>query len=91
MTAGQTYYGENCASCHGQEGEGVGDFPGLAANSDLTGADVAALVQGYFEVGAHPKDITPEQLAGVLTFARGSFGNTAQAICPADIQVPAAQ
>lgn len=88
MTAGQTLYTENCAGCHGAQGEGTGDFPGLAANETVTADDVVALVQAYFAVDAHPKTLPVEDLAGVLSFTRGSFGNTAAVICPDQITLP---
>lgn len=88
MTAGQTLYTENCASCHGEQGEGVGDFPPLAASQVATVADVQTLVQGYFSVEAHPKTLTPEDYSALFSFVRGSFGNTAPAVCPIDITIP---
>lgn len=90
MTSGQTFYTEQCAGCHGEQGEGQGDFPGLAGAASVTGDDIAGLVQAYFAVDAHPKDVTPDDLAAVLTYSRGSFGNMANPVCPTDIQVPAA-
>jgi mono/diheme cytochrome c family protein len=88
MTAGQTVYSQNCASCHGAQGEGVGDTPALAANMNLTANDVPGVVTKYLAVDAHPKSLTVEDIAGALTFVRGSFGNTASAICPVQIPVP---
>lgn len=91
MTTGQTVYADSCAGCHGEQGEGQGDFPALAGAVDITGADGATLVQEYLAVEAHPQDLTPDNLAAVLTYVRGSFGNTAAAVCPADVSIPAAQ
>jgi cytochrome c oxidase subunit 2 len=87
VSAGQSVYGERCASCHGEQGEGVGDFPSLANNPTVTGGDVAGLIQAYFAVDAHP-DLSAEELAGLFTYVRGSFGNTAAAVCPENITIP---
>ncbi len=45
-SAGQKVYAENCASCHGDKGQGLHDFgaPPLAAKVHLYGADRAAVV-----------------------------------------------
>lgn len=91
IAAGQTLYTENCASCHGEQGEGVGDFPALAGNQVVTTADVQQLIQGYFAVDAHPKEMMPEDFAAMFTYMRGSFGNTADAVCPVDITLPVMQ
>jgi len=91
MTTGQTVFTDRCASCHGAQGEGQGDFPALAASPAVTVENVMDLVTTYLSVEAHPKDVTPDDLAAVLTYVRGSFGNTAAAVCPADVQIPAAQ
>jgi mono/diheme cytochrome c family protein len=88
MATGATVYSQECASCHGAQGEGVGDFPPLAMSADMTANDVVAIVQSYFSVEAHPRTLPVDELAGALTFARGSFGNMAGAICPEQITVP---
>lgn len=91
ITAGQTLYTDNCASCHGEQGEGVGDFPPLAENQVVTAADIQQLAQGYFEVSAHPKELAPQDIAALFTYTRVSFGNTAEVVCPVDITIPPAQ
>jgi len=91
IAAGQILYVENCASCHGEQGEGVGNFPPLAANQVVTAVDVQQLVQGYFEVSAHPKELAPQDIAALFTYTRVSFGNTAEVVCPVDITIPATQ
>lgn len=88
MAAGQTLYADKCAGCHGEQGEGSSDFPALSANANVTGEDVLALIQAYFAVDGHPKEVTADDLAAVLTYTRGAFGNTAPAVCPADIVIP---
>lgn len=88
MTTGQDLYSKNCASCHGEQGEGTGNFPALAGSQIATAADVQQLVQGYFSVEAHPKTLTPEDFSALFSYVRGSFGNTAKAVCPTEITIP---
>lgn len=89
ITTGQQVYTDQCAGCHGEQGAGQGNFPALAGNATVTGADVATIVQKYLSVEGHPKDVTADNLAAALSYVRSSFGNTAAAVCPADIQIPA--
>ena len=91
MNTGQSLYNDQCASCHGEQGEGVGNFPALTGNTVVTGQDIVGLVQGYFAVDAHPKTVTAEDLSALLTYSRGAFGNTGTVICPEDIQIPVTQ
>jgi mono/diheme cytochrome c family protein len=90
-TAGQQLYETSCASCHGAQGEGVGDFPAIAGNTAVTGDDVVQLVQNYFAVEAHPRDVTAQDLASLFTYVRGAFGNSAEVVCPEVIQLPVTQ
>ncbi len=39
LTAGESAYGESCASCHGVEGEGGGDGPALASANVLSATE----------------------------------------------------
>lgn len=88
----------NCMSCHQQDGQGVPDnYPPLAGSEWANGrADVAAAIvlhglEGPIEVeGRHfnqvmPswKHLTDEQLAAVLTYVRGSWGNSGGPVKPA--------
>jgi hypothetical protein len=67
----------------------MGDFPALAGNPVAIGSDVTALVTRYFAVEGHPKEVTPDDLASLFSYVRGSFGNTGTVVCPADITIPA--
>lgn len=84
MSAGGTVYTDMCAGCHGQQGEGQGSFPALTANANVTADDAVALVQGFLNPEYHPflTDMTTDEIASVLTYIRGSFGNSAAAVCP---------
>jgi mono/diheme cytochrome c family protein len=88
-SAGQALYEQRCASCHGAQGEGMGDFPALAGDANLTTTNAADLVAAYFAVDAHPKDISADDFAGMFTYVRGAFGNNAPVVCPSDVTIPA--
>lgn len=84
ISAGEAVYTARCAGCHGEEAEGMGDFPALAANPDLQGEDPAELIAGFLDLENHPflTQMTVDEVAGALTFVRNSFGNDAGVICP---------
>lgn len=85
-TAGAGLYAEQCASCHGAAGEGVGSFPALANNTAVTAEDATELITSYFAVDAHPKTIAPDQLAGLMSFIRSDFNGGVAAVCPGLIE-----
>lgn len=91
VSGGQAIFADKCAGCHGENAEGKGDFPALAGNQEVTADNAVQLVEKFFSVEGHPKDVTAEDLASVLSYVRASFGNTGTVICPTDIKIPAAQ
>ncbi|HEY0914693.1 MAG TPA: cytochrome c [Solimonas sp.] len=102
MRSGEPIYRQHCADCHGQQGEGRDHvYPALAGNRMLTGASAgnairSVLMGGYGPSTArHPQPhgmpsfaqrLTPEEIAAVLTYARGSWGNEAAAVSPVEVQ-----
>ncbi|TXD38494.1 c-type cytochrome [Lujinxingia vulgaris] len=94
MAAGERIF-ESCVSCHGRDGQGPDYIPSLAGNSKVNG-DVAALAELLIK-GADsdqwPGEKTPVarsmtdfQLASLLTYLRGSFGNESDPVQPGDIE-----
>lgn len=96
MVAGARVY-NNCAACHQRDGEGVaGNYPPLAGSEWVSGSEVrlAALVlhglegsitvrgQSYNQVMPAWSQLSDEQIAAVLTYIRGSWGNSAGAVAP---------
>lgn len=91
MQRGEKIYAQQCASCHGESGEGKpGMYPPLAANRAVNLANPANLMQmvrfgGYApatEGNPRPYGMPPfghvltdEDIAAVLTYVRGSWGN----------------
>jgi mono/diheme cytochrome c family protein len=91
-----------CGACHGQNGEGGPAAPPLAGSEWVTGPvsnliliqlrglsgpiEVAGKVY-EFPAGMIPMAYqTDEQIAGVLTFIRNSFGNKASAVKPEEVK-----
>ena len=90
-----------CGACHGQNGEGGPIAPPLAASEWVTGPVSNLIriqlrgLQGPITVAGKEYDMpggmaalsyqTDEQIAGVLTYIRNSFGNKASAVKPEQV------
>ena len=100
MAAGEALYKTYCMGCHQAEGQGIaGKFPPLA-QSDFLKGDKARVIEvvlngltGPIQVNGqnyngtmppmgHAKD---EELANILTYVRGSWGNKGDAVSVADV------
>jgi mono/diheme cytochrome c family protein len=105
MVLGQRVY-NNCMACHQRDGRGVpGNYPPLDGSTWVQDRPVAlaALVlhglegpvevlgETYNQVMPKWSHLTDEQLAAVLTFVRGSWGNRAGAIEPSFVAAVRAQ
>ena len=94
---GAGVFASNCASCHGDKGQGVPNLaPPLAKNSYVTGNPkglihtVLAGMNGPINVNGKPwgsgamppwkGSLTNAQIAAVVTYIRGSWGNKASAV-----------
>lgn len=98
---GKALYGEHCATCHGDNGEGVRDaFPRLAGNPAVTAREPANVLKmimiGGFAVSTagnpRPYSMPPfadrlgdDDVAAIATYLRGAFGNDAGAVTPAQV------
>ena len=99
--AGATVYTANCAGCHGATGAGTpGVFPPLANNPVVTGpADkVISIVNGGLTTpitvnganysGSMPAwkgNLKPSEIADVITYIRGAWGNKAGPVTTAEV------
>lgn len=75
---GDLVYTQYCATCHQQDGKGVGIFPAIAGSPIATGAVTEHLNRVINGGGAMPpfgEQLTPVQAAAVVTFQRNAFGN----------------
>ncbi|MFT5534881.1 MAG: mono/diheme cytochrome c family protein [Burkholderiaceae bacterium] len=101
LVDGKLIYGGKCAACHQATGLGVaGVFPPLAASEWVTGDEkilthillhgiVGELeVKGVVYKGAMPAwaMMSDDELAGVMTYIRGEWGNNAAPITAATVK-----
>jgi mono/diheme cytochrome c family protein len=96
MARGQDLYGEHCADCHGDQGQGAaGAYPPLAGNRQVTMASpinlVRVLLGGGFApcTAGNPRPygmppfghrLNDAELAAVITYVRNAWGNHAAAV-----------
>ena len=99
--AGAALYEKHCAECHGRQGEGLaGAYPALAGNRAVlqgqTNNLILTVLQGGFAASTagnpRPYGMPPFKLAlgdadiaALLTYVRGSWGNQASAVVEFDI------
>jgi len=95
-------YGEVCAACHQQAGEGIENvFPPLAGSEWVTGPAIIPIaivlhgLEGEIEVRrkkyngammAWGSVLNDEDLAATLTYARSQWGNRASPVTAAQVQ-----
>jgi len=98
---GENLYVQHCASCHGQQGSGVGGaFPPLAGAEWVTGDEDTTIrillhgLQGRIEVDgrtysnvmpAFGRRLSDEEIAALLSYVRSSWGNEAEAVASEDV------
>lgn len=76
---GEAVYIANCASCHQAEGKGIaGVFPAIAGSPIATGPvkdHINRIVNGGVGMSAFGEQLSPVDIAAVVTFQRNAFGN----------------
>ena len=100
MQAGAKLYGQHCAACHGEQGEGKGPYPALSGNRALTLAEpvnaIRVVLNGGFAPGTagnpRPYGMPPfghalqdAEVATLVTYLRASWGNAASPVSSADV------
>ena len=100
MEVGQTVYNQYCLACHQANGQGVpGAFPTLVQTEWVLGDNTRLItvvingLQGEITVNGETYNsmmpqhgfLTDEQIAGVLTYVRNSFGNDASPISAEEV------
>lgn len=99
---GAVVYGEHCAQCHGDQGEGAYPaYPALARNPSLTNpvasnAIKAVLFGGYapataanprpYGMPAYAGKLSEADIAAVLTFVRASWSNAGAPVSTLEIE-----
>lgn len=93
MTKGKAVYLDNCAGCHGENGEGQpGTFPALKGSKVVRGPianHVKTVLNGVENTAMPPwaENLSDEEIAAVITFKRNSWGNnTGDVVQPAAIK-----
>jgi mono/diheme cytochrome c family protein len=86
---GQALFNRKCATCHQQNGEGiVHAYPALAGDAFLLGDEdqlVALIFKGRAGMPAWSSFLKDDQVAQILTYVRGAWGNGAPAITAAKV------
>ena len=84
---GSNVYSGLCAGCHGTEGQGVGGVGAALAGSRFVTGNEGVLARILLHgkegsIGLMPPvaSFSDEELAGVMTYIRGSFGNIADPV-----------
>ena len=100
--AGEKIFTQNCASCHGAQGGGTPNVAPPLANNPYVGGDAKALIltvangmhgepamgQSYGSMAMPPWKgaLTPDQIAQVISYIRGSWGNSGSPVTTAQVQ-----
>jgi len=103
---GKLIFGKNCAACHQANGSGLGPFPPLAGNPDVTKADSSAIIATVLNGRTGPITVNGKQyggnmpawrgqlsnadIAAVLTYVRSAWGNNAPAVSVDQVAAAAA-
>ncbi len=87
---GQAVYTKNCASCHQADGKGIaGSFPAIAGSPIANGPikdHLNRVVHGGGMMPPFGEQLTPVDIAAVVTFQRNAFGNkTKDVVQPIDV------
>jgi cytochrome c oxidase subunit II len=90
MTLGQEKYIAACALCHGASGQGGIGLPfagtALMTDSSRIQENIDVLNKGRNAMPAFAAQLTPREIAAVITYQRNAFGNeTGDLIQPADV------
>ncbi|HTU71550.1 MAG TPA: cytochrome c [Candidatus Baltobacteraceae bacterium] len=80
--SGASLYAQNCQACHRSNGVGTPPmFPSLVNDAMVTPDDPTALIivvkKGIGEMPAYADRLSDAQIAAILTYVRGSWGNHA--------------
>ena len=102
LERGATVYKDHCAECHGDNGEGaVSAYPPLAGNRAITMSVAANAIRAVLSGGFLPATagnprpygmppfahvLSDEDIAAVLSYVRGSWGNDGSAVSILEVQ-----
>jgi cytochrome c553 len=102
LARGAVVYGEHCAQCHGDQGEGAFPaYPALAGNPSVTNPVAANAIKAVLNGGYPPSTagnprpfgmppyvgrLSDIEIAAVLTYVRKSWGNDEAPVSTLDIE-----
>ncbi len=102
LERGASVYGEQCAQCHGDQGQGAFPaYPALAGNPSVTSPVAANAIKAVLHGGyppataANPRPygmapyvgrLSDQDIAAVLSYIRAAWGNDAGAVSTVDIE-----
>ncbi len=102
LELGARLYANNCAQCHGKQGEGAGTaYSALAGHRTVTMGPSANLVRVILSGGfppttpGHPRpfgmppfgqSLNDADIAAIASYVRSAWGNDAPAVSPLDVQ-----
>ncbi|MFT7558354.1 MAG: cytochrome c oxidase subunit 2 [Flavobacteriales bacterium] len=91
LTEGDSVYTTYCATCHQVDGKGNGVFPAIAGSPIANGeSDISEhfnrVLKGGGMMPPFGEQLTPVQVAAVITYQRNAFGNnTGDVVQPLDV------
>ena len=89
QNAGEQAYAGDCSACHQATGQGVkGAFPALAANPMVTGdpaAVIGVVLNGRAAMPSFKADLSDAEVAEVVSYIRGAWGNKATPVTASDV------
>src|SRR4051794_38354216 len=82
---GKLIYGEHCSTCHQPDGQGYAQvYPNLAGNPIVRLPDPAPALEivthGSASMPGFAAELSPSQIAEVVSYVRSSWGNHASAV-----------
>jgi mono/diheme cytochrome c family protein len=87
---GKEVFTEHCSSCHQVDGQGYDQvYPNLAGNPIVQLPDAAPMIdivlQGRGSMPPFSEELTERQLAAVISYVRGAWGNDQSAVSPSQV------
>lgn len=85
QVAGKETYAQHCSSCHQPDGRGYDDiYPALRRNRIVLLSSpqpiIDIVLRGRGSMPPFSDELTPDELANVITYVRSSWGNHAGAV-----------
>jgi mono/diheme cytochrome c family protein len=89
IAMGETLFRDNCATCHGASGQGVGGFPALDGSQVVTANDPTAAIRQVLLGGggmpAFQNVLNNEEIAALLSYVRTAWSNDASMVAPGQV------